>query len=471
MSDAATSNRPRVLVLLCLAEFMIALDFAIMNVMLPSLHVSIGASRPVLQGVVCAYAVMFAGFLLLGGRAADLYGRKRVLVIGLTGFVVASAIAGTAQSSWQVITGRALQGSMAALVTPAAFSLLTRIFSDKEEREKAMGAWGAVLGAGFVCGVVAGGAITEFLGWRWVFYLNLPIGLVLIPAILAFVPNAEADEQGKRLDIPGAVLGTAAVMVLVYSFIKAGTDGWTSSTPVAGLAIALVLALLFVVVERRQEAPLVPARAIRGRKVIVTNLSNAMLAAGFFGLLFMVTLFLQQAMHFGPWQTGLTFAAAGAAGLAAGITSTWFAGRFGTRRPLVVGALIQTGATAALATLPHDSTQLLIAATMIVVNFSGVIALVMINITAMDGVAAEEQGFISGLLVTCEQAGGALGLGLVGAIAISYGSLVGGLRVGVLVAAGLTLAGALTPLLLRSPAVSADGVELGAAALSEPSAA
>lgn len=450
-TDTQRSSRTGtlVLVLLCLAEFMVALDFAIMNVMLPSLREDVAFSQSQLQWVVSAYAIAFGGFLLLGGRAADLFGRKRMLLAGIVGFTAVSAVAGTLDAPWQLIAARATQGACAALVTPAAFSLLTRLFSEESEREKAMGAWGAVLGLGFVSGVVAGGFITDYLGWSWVFWLNIPVGTALVAAIVLRVPNAEADDAGTPLDVPGAVLGTAAVIGLVYALTNSGIDGWGSAATLAALGAAVLLATLFVLVESRQAAPLVPPRAIRARSVAVVNLSNGCLMGGFFGLLFMLTLFLQQSMHFSPLRTGLTLAAAGIAGLVAGIVSPLVARRVGVRRAMVGGAVVQSAATAALMTLPQVGTQVLVASLMVVVNFSGVVALVMLNITAMHGVAAQEQGFVGGLLLTCEQVGGALGLALVAAVASSQTS--GGLdgyRAGIAVAAALTLAGGLMTLLL-----------------------
>jgi EmrB/QacA subfamily drug resistance transporter len=478
MTPHAPSDKTKLVILwlICLSEFIIALDFAIMNVMLPSLRETLGFSQSELQWVVSAYAVAFGGFLLLGGRAADLFGRRRVLLLGLCGFTAASTFAALGTEPWQLIGGRGAQGLSAALITPAAFSLLTTLFSSEKERQTAMGAWGAVLGAGFVSGVVAGGAITEYLGWSWVFWLNVPIGVVLIASIAVVVPRIEAERAERRLDVAGAVLVTMSVVVLVFGLTKAGLDGWSSTGALAAIAGGLALGVLFLVVEARTAAPLIPLKELRSRTMIVMNLSNALLAGGFFGLLFMLTLFLQGAMQFTPLQTGMTFAAAGAAGMAAGITSSLFARRFGIKRALVVGATVQAAATALLLLLPQDSTQVFVAVTMVVVNFSGVVALVMININAMANVEERDQGFVGGLLVTCEQIGGAIGLAVIAAIANGHANAplstanagLDGYRWGIALAAGITLAGGLVVLVgmresraADSPSSDAgDGLEL-----------
>jgi EmrB/QacA subfamily drug resistance transporter len=468
-----------ILWLLCLGQFVIALDFAIMNVMLPSLRGGLGFSEAELQWVVAAYVVAFGGFLLLGGRMADAYGRRRTLLIGLVGFTASSALAGLGSDPWQLIGGRVGQGLSAALITPSAFSLLTTVFHTDEDRRRALGAWGAVLGAGFVSGVLAGGAITEYLGWKWVFWVNVPIGIALITGILGVVPRVEHERSGQRLDVLGALLVTASVVGVVFGLTKAGLDGWSSTPALTAIVGGLLLGALFLLAEARSPAPLVPLSEVRDRTRIVMNLSNALLAGGFFGLLFILTLFLQGVMQFSPLKTGLTFAAGGLAGLSAGITSSAFARRFGTKRALVVGATVQAVATGALVLLPQTATQGFVAAGLAVVSFSGVIALVMINVSTMARVVERDQGFVGGLLATCEQIGGALGLAVVAAIANTQSAValgtttsdLAGYRWAIGVSAAITLAGGLVALAMREAPEAEpdlDMVAAGAEILARP---
>ncbi|MGW3044863.1 MFS transporter [Kitasatospora sp. NPDC001159] len=454
-----------VLLLLCLSEFMMSLDFSIVNVSLPVIQDNLGFGAGDLVWVVTAYVLAFGGFLIVGGRLADLYGRRRLLVLGLVGFTGASLLAGLADSPGQLIALRAVQGLCAAAVTPAALATLTTTFTGEKERQQAMGAWGAVLGAGFVSGVVGGGVITQYLNWSWVFWINVPIGTVLAVLAARLLGPGRDGRRPRRMDLPGAVLITCSVVALVFALSESSVTGWTSTRVLGALALAAVGGLAFAAVELRSTEPVLPLGLLKLRRLVVANLANVLMMGSFFGLVYTVTLFLQDVMAFSPLRTGLTFAGAGVAGLAAGAASEPLARKFGATRVLIIGALFQAAATGVLATLPTSGTQPFVSACTVVVNFSGVVAIVMINLAATENVADQDQGAAGGLLSTCEQIGGAIGLAVISTVAASRAhhlagsghpdtqALLAGDRWGMATAAALAVAGALTALVgLRKPA-------------------
>lgn len=460
MTIGAVRRRGALLVLLCLAEFLIALDFSIVNVALPDLGAELGFSPSGLQWVIGAYALTFGGFLVLGGRVADLYGRRRLLIAGLAGFAVASLGAGIATSAEALIAFRAIQGLAAAAIAPAALSLLTTTFTEPAERQRAMGAWSAVLGAGFVVGVAAGGPLTEFVTWRSTFLVAVPIAVVLAVATARMVPESRAESGRHRLDLAGALLVTTGVSALAFALSRATVVGWISVPTMLALACAAVLLAGFVAVERRSPAPVISLAMLRLRPVALSNTVNVLLMGAFNGMIFVLTLFLQQVHGSSALVTGLTFAPAGICGMLAGIAAGALATRFGAHRTLIVSAFVQALATAALISLPSEQTVTFIIVATMVTNFSGVVAIVMVTIAAVSSVPDAEQGVAGGLLNTSQQIGGALGLAVVtaaitavttSAAAPSPEVLLSGLRAGMVVAAGLVLVAAALSTVTMAP--------------------
>lgn len=442
---------------LCVAEFMIALDFSIVNVALPAIKSSLGFSQGALQWVITAYALTFGGLLLLGGRAADLYGRRRLLISGLLLFAAASLLAGLATSPVLLVLMRAVQGAAAAVIAPAALSLLTTTFTDDAARRRALGAWGAVLGAGFVTGVVAGGLLTTFLGWRAVFFVNVPIAGAAAIATLAIVGERPSQSPVRhRLDVLGAGLATAFVELVVYAMTEGDAAGWLSPQTVGLLAGALLVCVGFLAVEAKLADPLVPLRIFRLRALSVANLVNVLLIGAFAGYVLVVTLFLQQVHDYSPLVTGLTFLAAGVAGFGAGFAAPLVANRLGATATLAVAAAIQAVGLAALVILPRHGTIAAVALLAVVVNFADVVAIVMINGAATAGVPADLQGLAGGVLNTSQQVGAAVGVAVISAVATavtraatdgsgrpSASALTTGFRYALAVAAALSLVAAI----------------------------
>jgi EmrB/QacA subfamily drug resistance transporter len=467
MAGSSGAQKRLVLILLCVVDFMIALDFSIVNVALPIIKSAFGFSPATMQWVVSAYALTFGGFLILGGRVADVYGRRRVLIAGLIWFSAASLVAGLAQNAQMLVIMRGAQGLGAAVIAPSALSLLTTTFVAQEERRRALSAWGAVLGAGFVCGVILGGILTQYLGWRWVLLVNAPIAAVLAALCPLTLPPGDNPGPRRRLDIPGAFLVTAGVTAVVYAVSEANAVGWLSAQTLGVAAGAVVLLAAFVVVEAHTAEPVIPLRIFRLRSVVVSNSTNLLLMGSYVGVVFVLTLFLQEVRGFSPVRTGLAFALAGVAGFTGGIVAGKLAGLTGVRIALTASALIQAGATFALLTLPQTNTMLIIAALTVVLNFSDVIAIVMISIGATSDISVENQGLAGGLVTATQQVGAALGLSVIAAIVTaktaapavgiaSTAALLHGFRWGLTVAGAVCVAGALLALAaMRTPAIPA----------------
>jgi EmrB/QacA subfamily drug resistance transporter len=416
MTASSGSRNRTILVLLCVVDFMVALDFSIMNVTLPVIKKVFDLSPGSLQWVISAYALAFGGLLILGGRAADYYGRRRVLMAGLIIFSLASLAAGLSQDAQMLIILRGAQGLGAAVIAPSALSLLTSTFVEQRERQRALGAWGAVLGAGFVCGVILGGVITQYLGWRWVLLVNAPIAAVLAVLCPFTLPEGRDQMARHRLDMPGALLVTAGVTAIVYALSTADTAGWLSGQTLGVIAAGIVLLVAFAMVEPRVTEPVIPMRVFRMRPVVVANSANLLLMGSYVGVIFVLTLFLQEVAGFSPLRTGLTFAAAGVAGFAGGVAGGKVVGTAGVRVAIVASATIQAAATLALVTLPHSHTMVLVAAGAVVLNFADVVAIVSITVAATTGIPVADQGLASGLVTATQQVGAALGLAVVAAV-------------------------------------------------------
>jgi EmrB/QacA subfamily drug resistance transporter len=453
------------LALLAMTQFVIVIDASITNVALPSIGRALSFSQTDLSWVVNAYTLTFGGFLLLGGRLADLIGRRVMFIIGLVLFSSASLLGGLAQSEAWLIGARAVQGLGAAIVSPAALSIITTTFADGEERNRALGIWGAVAGAGGAAGVLLGGVLTSGLSWRWVLFVNVPIGLAsaaLAPRLLA---ESRAEVESRSFDIPGAVTVTAGLSLLVYALVDAVNAGWTSSTTLLRLAGAVALLVAFVVIERRQRAPLMPLSIFRLRTLRGANVVSLLVGMSLFSMFFFISLYMQQVLHYSALKTGLSYLP-----LAVGIILAAGAASAGTTRlgfkPVLFAGLmfVAAGLYWFSKVPPHGGTFVadvlgpsLLAAIGLGLSF------VSVTIAAMSGTDARDAGLASGLVNTTQQVGGALGLAVLASIANSVtrdllhgGShdlamaLTKGFERAFLVGTGFALVGALLTLVLIS---------------------
>jgi EmrB/QacA subfamily drug resistance transporter len=407
------------LALLATVQFMVVLDIAIVNVALPSIQVDLGFSQENLQWVISAYALLFGGFLLLGGRAADLLGRRRLFVAGLVIFSVASLLSGFAWSDEALILARAFQGLGAAIITPAALSILMTTFSEGRERNAALGVWGAVGAFGAVAGVLLGGILTDALSWEWIFYINVPVGLAAL-ALTPLLLTESRDAHVKSFDVPGAVLVTSGLITLVYAITQANDYGWGSVETMGLLVGAGVLLASFVGWELRAKEPLMPFTIFRIRTVAAANIAGLILGTVTFSMFLMLTLYMQQVLTYSPMKTGVAYLAVAGTAIVWSAVAAQLVNRVGVKPViaagmtlLAVGLLyftqVSVGGSYAGDLLPGF---LIIAAGL---GFS----FVPISIAALAGVAPTEAGLASGLFNTSQQIGGALGIAALSAVASS----------------------------------------------------
>lgn len=410
-------NKTRVLILLAVAQFIVVLDSSIVNIALPAIDRDLGFAPENLQWVVTAYTLTFGGFLLLGGRAADLFGRRRLFMIGLIGFTLASFMAGLSQSSGMLIAFRALQGLAAAFMSPAALSIVISTFKEGAERNKALGVWGGVAAAGAAAGLLIGGVLTEYLDWRWNFFVNVPVGIILAFLVPRFIPNTKADLDHKHLDLPGAALATSGLMLLVFGLTKAPDYGWTSERSILMLGASVVLLILFVVNEHRSKHPLMPLHIFKIRNLSGANMMQLPITAGMFSTFFFLSLYTQQILNYSPVKSGLAFLPLA---FIIGITSANVSkviGKVGYKTPMIVGPILVTIGLLLFSRLTVDGSYLTDVLPAIIVVALGLGAcFVSITIAATSGVPKHESGLASGLLNTSQQIGGALGLAIISGI-------------------------------------------------------
>jgi EmrB/QacA subfamily drug resistance transporter len=421
-SQDATSLSSRrgvaILILLCLVQFMDVLDASILNIALPSIKRDLGFSQEGLQWIVNGYILTYGGFLLLGGRVADLLGRRRILVTGLIVFAGASMVGGLAHSESLLIAARFAQGFGAAMLSPAALSSLTTIFSKGRERNTALGAWAAVSGLGGAAGVLFGGLLTEGPGWRWVLFVNVPFAAVALVGAFALLKAERGKARLANFDALGAFLVTGGMLLLVYSLVKAPDFGWGAARTIGGLAVAATLLAGFVVNELRVRNPLVPMEILRVKGVAVADVTQLITAAGFLPMFFFLTLYMQTVLDYSPIQTGLAYLPlTGGFIIATSISSQLFA-RIGTKPVIVVGAVIASVGLYLLSRIPVDGSYvsdilpgLLIAS----IGLGGVF--VGATTAANAGVSEDKAGLAAGLLNTGTQLGAALGLAIFSALA------------------------------------------------------
>src|SRR3954466_13796410 len=406
------------LALVVAAQFMVVLDVAIVNVALPSIKTDLGFTQESLQWVITAYAIMFGGTLLLGGRRADLLGRRRLFMAGLVIFTAASLLNGLAWSEGSLITFRAIQGLGAALLSPAALSILTTTFAEGRERNRALGIWGAVSGSGGAAGVLLGGALTSALSWSWVFFINVPVGLVVIALTPRLLAESRADLTHRHFDLPGAASITTGLMLLVYAMTRAVQHGWGSTETVVLLAASAALILAFIVIELRSAAPLLPMRIFRLRTLTGSNVAGLLMGAAIFSQFFLLTLYMQQVLHYSAIETGVAYITLTLAIIVFANVAQVVALRIGLRIPLVGGLLLSAGGLVLYAQLPVDGHYFWDLFPAFLMSGIGMaFAFIPMTIGALAGVRHADAGVASGLINTSQQIGGAIGTAAVTTIA------------------------------------------------------
>jgi EmrB/QacA subfamily drug resistance transporter len=416
--QARHTNPWLVLVIVGLAQFMVVLDATIVNVALPSIQHGLHFSADTLQWVVNAYTLAFGGFLMLGGRAADLFGRKRLFVAGIVLFSAASLLNGLATSAGILVAGRALQGLGGALVSPAALSVLTTTFSEGAERTKALGVWSAVAVGGGAVGLLLGGVLTDLLSWQWIFFVNVPVGVGAIALALRFVPESRSPGVGRGVDVGGAVAVTAGLMVLVYAIVNAQTAGWISG-PTLGLgAVAIALLAGFVWLELRLRNPLIRLGIFRMRSLSGSNLVMLLVAAGMFAMFYFASIYVQEVLGYSPLKAGLAFLPVTAAIIVGAGLSQQLIRRVGVRAVGVTGMAIAAVGLFLLSRIPVAGTYTgdLLPGLLTMALGLG-LTFVPVTLIATTNVEAADAGLASGLLNTSQQLGGAIGLAVLSTLA------------------------------------------------------
>ena len=407
------------LALLSVVQFMVVLDIAIVNVALPSIQVDLGFSKENLQWVISAYALVFGGFLLLGGRSADLLGRRRIFLGGIVVFTLASLFAGLAWSEGSLITARAFQGLGAAIITPAALSILSTTFAEGRDRNIALGVWGAVGGFGAAAGVLLGGILTDALSWEWIFFVNVPVGAVAF-VLAPFLLNESRDARVKTFDLPGAALVTAGLSSLVYAITQAGQEGWLAGRTVGFFAVALVLLAGFVGWELRHPEPLMRFGIFRTRTVAGANVAGLIMGTALFSMFLMLTLYMQQVLGYSAMKTGVAYlAVAGTAIIWSGVAAQLVT-RVGVKPVLVAGMSFLTAGLVFFTQVSVGGSYLTdLLPGFLLIGIGIGFAFVPITIAALAGIEAAEAGLASGLINTSQQIGGALGIAALSTIATS----------------------------------------------------
>jgi EmrB/QacA subfamily drug resistance transporter len=480
MTTDTLSARTRwlALVILCVGDLMIVVDTTVVNVALPSIRRDLGFSQTSLAWVVNAYMLTFGGFLLLAGRLGDLFGHRRLFLGGTAAFTVASLICGISTSQEMLIVARAVQGLGGAVVSALAFSLIVVLFTEPSERAKAMGVFGFVMAGGGSIGVLAGGVLTDLVGWHWIFLVNLPIGIAVTVAGLRLLPavHAALAQQKQRLDVTGAVAITGGMVLAVYAIVNGNTAGWTSAQTLGLLAAAGVIIAGFVVWETRVAAPLMPLRIFRHRNLSVANVVGILWAASMFALFFMSALYLQLVLGYSPLKVGLAFLPGNLIMMAFSLgLSAKLIMRYGYRAPLAFGLGVATLALLWLARAPvHGSFLVDVLPAMICIGVGGGLAFNPVLMAAMSDVKPQDSGLASGIANTAFMMGGALGLAVLASIAAArtthlaatghgpLAALTGGYHVAFAIGAIFSVAGAVigaTFLRTRTVAAGAAPVE------------
>jgi EmrB/QacA subfamily drug resistance transporter len=422
MTDATTQKDRRwlALVLLAAAQFVVVLDASIVNVALPSIGRDLQFAQEDLSWVVNAYTLFFGGFLLLGGRLADLLGRRTVFMAGLILFALASLAGGLAQDDVQLIVARAVQGLGAALLSPAALSLLTTTFAEGAERNRALGVWGAVAGSGGAAGVLLGGVLTDALSWEWVLFVNVPIGIgaaLLAPSLLA---NSRSDAAHRTFDVPGAVTVTAGLSILVYALVDAESAGWGSTQTIGLLAVAAVLIAAFLAIEARTRGPLLPLGIFRLRTLSASNGVGLLIGMSLFSMFFFLSLYMQQVLGYDAMEAGLSYLPLALTIIITAGAASQLSTRLGFKPVLMGGLLLVAAGLVWLSRVPADGSYAAdLLGPMIVAGAGLGFSFVPVTIGAVAGTKPHEAGLASGIINTSQQVGGALGVALLSTVAFA----------------------------------------------------
>jgi len=418
-SDAPDPKRWRALLVIAMAQLMVILDASIVNIALPSAQQDLGISDADRQWVVTAYTLAFGGLLLLGGRIADYWGRKRTFVVGLLGFAFASALGGLAANAGLLFGARALQGVFAALLAPAALSLITVTFTESKERAKAFGVYGAISGGGAAIGLIVGGILTEYASWRWCLLVNVPFALITVALAIPFVKESRAHGD-TSYDIPGAVTATLGLVTLVYGITKAGTDGWTDPLTLALFAVAVALLVAFRIIELRTRNPLLPTRVVEDRNRGGSFLTMFLTAGGLFAMFLLLSYYFQGVLGYSALKSGFAFLPFSIGIIISAGMASQLLPRFGPR-PLATGGLVSATLgmlwLTQLDTTPQYLTHVLPAELLMSLGLGFVF--VSLSATALFGVSPHDAGVASGLLNTTQQIGGSLGIAVMNTIAAS----------------------------------------------------
>jgi EmrB/QacA subfamily drug resistance transporter len=417
----ADNRRWLALYVLTLGSLMIVLDVTIVNVALPSIRADLGFSETSLAWVVNAYLLTYGGFLLLGGRLGDLFGHRRLFLIGIALFTVASLACGLSTTQWMLIGARTVQGVGGAVASAVSLSLMMTLFTEPADRAKAMGIFGFVAAGGGSIGVLLGGVLTDLISWHWIFLVNVPIGALVILLSQRLLPGERGQAMSGRLDVAGAVTVTAALIIAVYAIVNGNQNGWTSATTLGLLATSVVVLALFIVIESRVRSPLVPLGLFKHRNITVSNIVGVLWAAAMFAWFFLSALYLQLVLGYSPLQVGLSFLPANlimgafSIGLSAKLVM-----RFGFRKPLATGLLLAAAGLLLFVRAPVDGNFLVdVLPSMILLGFGAGIAFNPVLLAAMSDVEPSESGLASGLVNTSFMMGGALGLAVLASIAAS----------------------------------------------------
>jgi EmrB/QacA subfamily drug resistance transporter len=479
-AGGAAERRWIALAVIVAAQFMVVLDVAIVNVALPSIKTDLHFTQESLQWVVTAYAIMFGGVLLLGGRLADLLGRRRLFMAGIALFGISSLLSGLAWSEASLIVFRALQGLSGALLSPAALSILTTTFREGRDRNIALGVWGAASGSGGAAGVLLGGALTSYLSWSWIFFVNVPVAVVLLSVTPLILRESRVDAARRHFDVAGAATITSALMLLVYAMTRATQHGWSNSVTVGTLAASAALAVSFVVIELRSKAPLLPLRIFRLRTLSAANGTALLLSSALFSQFFLLTLYMQQVLHYSAIKTGVAYIALTVAIVAFSAVAQTLSTRLGVRRVLPVGLLLSSAGLLLYAFLPvHGHYFWDIFPAFVLSGLGLALSFVPMQIASLTGVQSHEAGVASGLINTSQQIGGAIGLAAATTIATTYTAhyvsahavaassgpaLTHGFTIAFYVLAAIAAIGAVVAAVFIEPrpaAPQADGLEVG----------